>query len=447
MFHCRRSRLAVIALACLAFAAPARAADAEKSFPLRDGDTWVMAGDSITAQHLHSNYFEAYCFTRFPQWKFAFRNSGVGGDTVPKVLARFDRDVAVWKPTVVSVELAMNDVGAHDAKAFVSQMGTLIERIEAIKARPVMLSSSPVNDGSTLARMAERNKWLDEYINAQKAAFAGKYPFADQFHALIDRWGRNKTAGEPQRLARELKAATANKSLPNPELLQPWLDAFDRSDLAKLQAVDLTGDAVHPGAVGQVTMAAALLRELGAPGLVSAAEITLAGAEAKVDKADRCEIADLKAENGGVSFTRLDACLPMPIPAQAYGALAVMPEIADLSRWTLAVRGLKPGKYAVSIDGVEVGQYSDEALAKGCNLGALEKGPAAEQGQKVLAAVAAKEALVGSFRKAHAAVAASNPADAAKSSDPLLKEILAADDAIRAAAQPRKLAFVVAPVK
>lgn len=36
-------------------------------FPLKDGDTWVMAGDSITAQHLHSNYYEAYCFARYPK--------------------------------------------------------------------------------------------------------------------------------------------------------------------------------------------------------------------------------------------------------------------------------------------------------------------------------------------------------------------------------------------
>ena len=43
----------------------------------------MMAGDSITAQHLHSNYFEAFCFARYPNLKFAFRNSGVGGNTIP----------------------------------------------------------------------------------------------------------------------------------------------------------------------------------------------------------------------------------------------------------------------------------------------------------------------------------------------------------------------------
>lgn len=76
---------------------PLRAAETD-AFPLRDGDVWVMVGDSITAQHLHSNYFEAFCYARYPKLKFAFRSSGVGGDTITKVLARYSWDVAPWKP-------------------------------------------------------------------------------------------------------------------------------------------------------------------------------------------------------------------------------------------------------------------------------------------------------------------------------------------------------------
>src|SRR6187401_2119311 len=62
-------------------------------FPLKHGDVWVMVGDSITAKHLHANYFEAFCFARYPDRKFAFRNSGVGGHTIPTTLARFDFDI------------------------------------------------------------------------------------------------------------------------------------------------------------------------------------------------------------------------------------------------------------------------------------------------------------------------------------------------------------------
>src|SRR5438067_6993401 len=122
---------------------------APADFPLKDGDLWVMAGDSITAQHLHSNYFEAFCYARYPKLKFAFRNSGVGGHTIPTTLARFEYDIAAWKPTVVSVELGMNDAGNTPTERFVANMGTMVERIRGIHARPVILAASPVNDGTT----------------------------------------------------------------------------------------------------------------------------------------------------------------------------------------------------------------------------------------------------------------------------------------------------------
>src|ERR1700739_3422799 len=148
MFH----RLLSATLLAMPLALPLHAAE-PTGFPLKDGDVWVMAGDSITAQHLHSNYFEAFCFARYPKMKFAFRNSGVGGHTIPTTLARFDYDIAAWKPTVVSVELGMNDGGNTHTDRFITNMGTMVGRIRAINARPVILSASPVNDGSTEGKL------------------------------------------------------------------------------------------------------------------------------------------------------------------------------------------------------------------------------------------------------------------------------------------------------
>src|SRR5947208_13560913 len=107
-------RILPVAALFLALLAPARAQGpaGPGAFPLKNGDTWVMVGDSITAQHLHSNYFEAFCFARFPSLTFRFRNSGVGGDQIPTALNRWTWDVARWRPNVVSVELGMNDSGA-----------------------------------------------------------------------------------------------------------------------------------------------------------------------------------------------------------------------------------------------------------------------------------------------------------------------------------------------
>src|SRR5438093_4888140 len=128
----------VVLLLTLLAAASSLAADPTAAFPLKDGDVWVMAGDSITAQHLHSNYFEAFCYARYPNLKFAFRNSGVGGHTIPTTLARFDYDIDAWTPTVVSVELGMNDQGGNTPVQYIVNMAKMVERIRASKARPVM---------------------------------------------------------------------------------------------------------------------------------------------------------------------------------------------------------------------------------------------------------------------------------------------------------------------
>ena len=87
---------------------------AEPALTLKDGDVWVMAGDSITAQRMHTNYIEAYYRTRYPKLHLHFRNSGIGGNRTGNILTRFDYDVAAWKPTIVSIELGMNDVNGPD---------------------------------------------------------------------------------------------------------------------------------------------------------------------------------------------------------------------------------------------------------------------------------------------------------------------------------------------
>src|SRR3954471_17663075 len=107
-----------------------------------------MAGGSITAQRLHTNYLEAFYRTRYPDLNLRFRNSGIGGNRSGNVLARFDYDVAAWKPTVVSVELGMNDVngGSDNPAGYIKGMRELTKRIRDVGAQPILISSSPVNN-------------------------------------------------------------------------------------------------------------------------------------------------------------------------------------------------------------------------------------------------------------------------------------------------------------
>jgi lysophospholipase L1-like esterase len=386
-------------------------------FPLKEGDVVAMAGDSITAQHLHSNYIEAYCITRFPKWNLQFRNAGVGGDTVPTVLARLEYDVLCWKPTVVTIELGMNDAGPGpvSVEPYVKQMEKLIERIQAAGARPVFFTASPVNEGTTSAALKGRNLTLDQMATAVvELAGKRKLACADQFHALLDLWGDN---------------------------------------MKSPHAISLGGDGVHPGPVGQLTMAYACLVGLDAPALVSTA--TLDCQAGKVEAAANCAIKDLKIEGDAVSFERTDDCLPMPIPAGTRDALKLVPLSAKLNQYLLTATGLKAEKYDVSIDGVKVATVSAEELAKGWNMSDLTEGPIVKQCQAVLIGINMKEVAVGAYRDTARWKAPAWLKDLAQEVegkhqaelDRLMKNVIAASAEINAAAQPAPHKFLIAPAR
>src|SRR3954471_20977458 len=56
---------------------------------LKDGDTIVFLGDSITHQCLYTQYLEDFFYTRFPNIHLRIHNAGVGGDRASDALARF----------------------------------------------------------------------------------------------------------------------------------------------------------------------------------------------------------------------------------------------------------------------------------------------------------------------------------------------------------------------
>jgi lysophospholipase L1-like esterase len=433
-------RLAV--LAALLALAPSRPAAAGE-FPLKDGDVWVMTGDSITAQHLHTNYFEAFCYARYPKLTFHFRNSGVGGNKIPDLLARFDYDVAAWKPTVVSVELGMNDQGGFTPEQYIANMGKLAEKIRDIKARAIFFTASPMNNGSTLDKL-DGNARLDEYAAAlKKFAAEQKAPFADQFHDLIDVWGKNKPRENLANSLATIKGLAQDDKLVGVDHLRAFLAEQAKDPNAP---VSMQGDAVHPGPPGQLMMAAALLKDLGAEGFVS--DVILDGAAGKVVEAKGCTVDAPKAEEGKISFDRLDESIPFPIPDEARAVLPLTPAVLDLSRCGLTVTGLKGEHYTLSIDGKEVATLTAEELKKGVNLTAYGQGPLAAQGKDVLAAVNAKEGLVGQWRGlSKAATGVSASTNVTTEFATVTQKVDEADAKIREAAKPRKHHFELALAK
>lgn len=342
----------VVAVTCWA---PCRAAD----FFFKDGDVVVMIGDSITEQHLYSNYVEMWTVTRFPSWKLTFRNVGIGGDRSVGGNARFARDVLLHKPTAMTVDFGMNDGGYRPFeegtfKPYMDGLQGMAAQAKAANIRVAWVTPQPLDTGEQgPTALTGYNQTLEKFSDGVKTiAEKNSGLFVDQFH--------------------------------------PYLAALDRARGKNPKYDRITGgDAVHPGPPGQALMAASILKGLNFPALVSAAEIDAAGS--KVVSANNCTVKLGASVEGGVSFTRLDAALPF-FPAEATGILPHAPILEELNDYHLKITGLAAGNYQVKVGGKKIAELTADQLAAGVNLAAdvLKDGPLADQAKAVKAAVEAK---------------------------------------------------------
>lgn len=340
-----------LVLMAVCYAAPANAAD----FFFKDGDVVVMIGDSITEQHLYSNYVEMWTVSRFPSWKLTFRNVGIGGDTSGGGNGRFARDVLLHKPTAMTVDFGMNDgryraFGDDTFKPYMDGLQGMATQAKAANIRVAWVTPQPLDTAEQGATaLTAYNQTLEKFSDGVKMiADKNGGLFVDQFH--------------------------------------PYLAVLDKARGKNPKYDRITGgDAVHPGPPGQALMAASILKGLNFPSLVSSAELDATG---KVLDAKNCKIENVVAKDGGLSFSRLDGALPF-FPPDAVGILPSTPILEELNDYRLKVTGLAPGKYEVSIAGNKIAEVTAEQLAAGANVaaGALTAGPIAEQAKAVKSAV------------------------------------------------------------
>ena len=322
---------------------------------VQDGDTVVFLGDSITHQCLYTQYVEDYFYTRYPKMRLHFHNAGVGGDRAREALARFDDDVAAFKPKYVTVLLGMNDGAYRDFDkaifdTYQRDMNTVLDKIAELGATAVPMT--PTMHDARAARLGKRvQEPRDTYYNGVLALYGGWLREQAQVRGLgfVDMYGPLNNVTFAQR------KKNAN-----------WT---------------MIGDAVHPGPTGQVVMAAAVLEDMVARSSVSA--ITIQEKNGKlVGNAGKSPVIDLQ---GGetIRFTHTATALPWVLPPDAAEGFTLSKAAHRFSVEKLSVRSLKPGKYEVKIDGQPIGQWSDGQLALGVEIEANDKTPQYQQALKV----------------------------------------------------------------
>jgi len=334
-------RFAAFALSLLLTETAAFAED----FALQDGDTVVFLGDSITAARSYGKLIENYTLLRFPDRKVRFINVGQGGDTAAGGLARLQGDVFDNGATVLTVAFGINDIGwglradAEHRKTHTDAIAEIVRRCRDRGVRCYICSAA--------ATASDPDKSENEFF---------KLMCDDDMQIARDNGGfAIDVQGTMRQIQKRMKEVNAK------------ID--DKSKQHTLHAPD----GVHLNDLGQVAMAYAILKGLGAPADVSSASIDADGA--KVLAAKGCEVSDARGSPDRLEFTRLDAGLPLN--GETFFALHFrwVPIPDELNRYLLTAKSLRPGKYTVSADGRQVGTWSAEELGQGVNLASSTPDP------------------------------------------------------------------------
>lgn len=343
---------------------------------LEDGDTFVFLGDSITHQCLYTQYIENFFYTRYPERRIHFHNSGVSGDKAGDALARFEEDVAAFKPKYVSVLLGMNDgtYADYDSEIFgiyEKGMTEILDRIEGMDAEPVLMTPTMFDHYQLAIRMQDPTYRFKDRERS---------PNYNALMAFYGAWVREQAI---------------QRRRPFVNLWGPLNDLTVEMREAEPGFTFIT-DSIHPVPGGQFVMAFSVLSQL-TPERKAVSSIAIVRKGEKWIAGKASGVSDLEGGADGISFTHTAVALPWVVPEAASEAdlrhgmepsARMAYELTKaghkMSNERMKVAGLTPGSYEVTIDGKSIGKaVSHVQLGTKIELQANENTPQFQQALKV----------------------------------------------------------------
>ncbi|MBN1491485.1 MAG: SGNH/GDSL hydrolase family protein [Phycisphaerae bacterium] len=327
--------------ALLVCAWPACASD----FAIRDGDTVAFLGDSITAEGTYGRIIETYTLLRYPQRKVRFINAGWGGDTAAGGLKRLERDVLDAGATLVTVAYGINDIGwggradGEHKQQYLNGVKGIVERCKERGVRVFICSAAVTGENPDTSENGFLQEMCDEGMELSRSLGGG--------------------AIDVQRTMRECQR----------RMLAANAKVTDDRKKSSMHA----DDGIHLNELGQLAMAYAILKGLGAPADVSSA--TIDAAALRVTDAAGCTITDLERAGGTISFVRTDEGLPLNLGLFACLHFRFVPIPDGLNRYMLTVKNLDAGEYDVGVNDRPLGTFSHDRLAGGINIASATADP------------------------------------------------------------------------
>lgn len=308
------------------------------AFELKNNDRVVFLGNSLFENEYRYGYLELALTTRWPGRNVTYRNLGWTGDNVwgearstftnpPTPYQHLMTQITNAQPTLVFV--AYGGVEAQEGAAglprFKEGLTKLLDKIDSLRAKSILLSPIPVMYEDTSAHVAKRNADLKLYAStiAKMAAERGKQ-FIDIYTPI--------------------------------------------SELSQRTAVLENG--VHLNEIGYYHLTAVLEKNLGLTPQPQSVNITVAKNTAEATGPAKILASDPKT--AALQFSIDEGFLPLPLPKNETALTANAPQIK--------ITGLKKGFYTLTTENQQIITASAQQWAEGV---ALTQGPAYNKASQV----------------------------------------------------------------
>jgi lysophospholipase L1-like esterase len=318
---------------------------AATDFALRDGDTVVFLGDSITAARGYGKIIENYTLLRYPQREVRFVNAGHGGDTAEGGFKRLERDVFSCGATVLTVAYGINDIGwgmkadAEHRQRYLDGIRGIVERCRQHGVHVFICSPALTAEDPNRSEKGFLQNMADEGLALAKSLGAGTIDIQRGMREIQRRiWAANAREADPK------KKTTLHAE-----------------------------DGIHLNDLGQLAMGYVMLKGLGAPAEVSS--VLLDAQETSLLQTDGCHVTDVQWHDGRVEFVRLDEGLPLNLGILGVLQFRFIPIPDNLNRYMLTVRNLKPGRYEIRAEGRRLGTATERQLHEGLNIASMTADP------------------------------------------------------------------------
>lgn len=333
----------------------------------KDEITVALIGDSLTQHNRwlgsYKQVLEHFYLTRYPDKNINFVNKGIGGGTATNALIGFDDDIMDCdgkKPDIAIVMYGMNNT-TNIAKisdyntavksintnldTFKKQMTKLLDKLRDAGVVPVVMSSTIYDVNVEGIEDPAENTYGNTYLE------------------------RNMQLQEQAKFLKEYCTKNNILYIPMNEITTQLTEEIREANNSEDMEVFTRSDGIHPSpnSPGAYLLGAIVAYEQTQNSCV--ASVTIDASTGKYI-ADNAEISDVVATNSEVQYTYSPKSLPLAANAQ-YNEIESNFKYditSKLNNETIVINNLSSGTYKLTIDGNELGRYTEEALSNGVNI-------------------------------------------------------------------------------